>query len=52
MTYVPNHQDFEPPEHQHQPTITVYALRENQRPVGFAPWPKQKAKKKRKKATP
>ena len=29
------------------PTITVHALRENKRPVGFAPWPKEKKKGKR-----
>lgn len=44
--FVPNYQDFEPPEPQHQPTIIIYALHENARPVGFAPWPKPKKAKK------
>ena len=30
-----------------QPSITVHAQKENQRPVGFAPWPEQKTPAKR-----
>lgn len=30
-------------------TITIYALSENKRPIGFAPWPPEKKRKKRKK---
>jgi hypothetical protein len=30
-------------------SITVYALRHNKRPIGFAPWPEAKKAKKRKK---
>jgi hypothetical protein len=30
-----------------RPSITVYPLKENKRPVGFAPWPVEKAKRKR-----
>lgn len=41
-------------------SVTIYALRENKRPVGFAPWPEEpaeapapkKAKKPKKKAQP
>lgn len=29
------------------PSVTVHALKQNKRPVGFAPWPKAKRKKKR-----
>ena len=29
-------------------SITVYALKENKRPVGFAPWPDDPPKRKRK----
>lgn len=37
------------------PSITIYALKENKRPIGFAPWPSdppepEKPKKPRKKA--
>lgn len=52
MPFVPNTgnpqwEDHTPPEPEHPRSITVYALNENKRPVGFAPWPKQpKAKKK------
>lgn len=28
------------------PHIVVHALKENKRPIGFAPWPKQKKRKK------
>jgi hypothetical protein len=28
-------------------SITVYALRENPRPVGFAPWPKARKRKRK-----
>lgn len=31
-----------------RPVVVVHALRENKRPVGFAPWPKPKKKRKRK----
>jgi hypothetical protein len=30
-----------------QTSITVFALKENKRPVGFAPWPKEKKPKKK-----
>ena len=43
---------WEPPDYDSHPftTIVVAALRENKRPVGFAPWPEpEKAAKKRKK---
>jgi hypothetical protein len=30
-------------------TITVHPLKQNKRPIGFAPWPKEKKRKKRKK---
>jgi hypothetical protein len=29
------------------PSIVVHALRKNKRPVGFAPWPKERKKKKK-----
>ncbi len=32
-------------------TLTVHALKENKRPIGFAPWPEEKPKPKRKPAT-
>ncbi len=51
MTYVPNHRDYdEQPWSEDRPSITVYPLRENRRPIGFAPWPKEKKAKKRKKS--
>lgn len=31
-----------------QPSITVYALKENKRPIGFAPWPEEPTKKRKK----
>lgn len=56
MSYIPKplrHESIEygeiPMHSQHQHgSITVYALKENKRPIGFAPWPKQKKRKKRK----
>lgn len=55
MSYVPKPVRHESFEYGEIPTyaayqrgaITVYALRENKRPVGFAPWPKQKKRKKK-----
>ena len=32
------------------PTITVHALKENKRPIGFAPWPEKPKQKKAKRA--
>ena len=32
---------------QNAPHIVVHALRENKRPVGFAPWPKSEKPKKK-----
>ena len=57
MSYIPkplHHESFEYgalPMHGTHPadTITVHALTANKRPVGFAPWQKQKKRKKRKK---
>jgi hypothetical protein len=37
------------PSHELAP-IVVHALTENKRPVGFAPWPKEKKRKKKKRA--
>ena len=31
-----------------RPSITVYPLKHNKRPVGYAPWPKPKKKRKKK----
>lgn len=54
MSYVPkplHHESFEygelPMSGGAVPSITVHALPQNKRPVGFAPWPKRKRKKKR-----
>ncbi len=33
------------------PGITIHVLRENKRPVGFAPWPKEPKRKKKEKKT-
>lgn len=60
MSYIPkapNHESYEygeiPKSGGSVPSITIYALKENKRPVGFAPWPEPTAKpKKRKKAKP
>ena len=30
-------------------TVTIYALEANKRPVGYAPWPKEKKRKKHRK---
>jgi len=34
---------------QSPPSITVHALKENKRPIGFAPWPEEKKKRKKRK---
>ena len=34
------------------PTIVAHALKENKRPIGFAPWPEKKKAKKAKRAKP
>ncbi len=50
MSYVrthPNNYDWQAP-----PAITVHALKENKRPIGFAPWPEEKPKRRRKPAPP
>lgn len=54
MSYVPKYHDkrYEPSPSTAYLSITVAALRENKRPVGFAPWPEEpapRAKDKRKK---
>ena len=55
MSYVPWQEDWNHPYGVSNGvgtarTIIVAALSENKRPVGFAPWPKQKKAKKRKKS--
>lgn len=48
MPYVPyiDHPMNHPPQRQSAPPhITVHALKENKRPVGFAPWPEQPKRK-------
>ena len=51
MGYIPNHQDWSRPETAVVPiTITIAALKEDKRPIGFAPWPEPaKPKRPRKK---
>jgi hypothetical protein len=39
MSYIPNHSDGTPPVAAARHAIIVFALKENKRPVGFAPWP-------------
>ena len=36
--------EYQPAPHQ---SITIYALKENKRPIGYAPWPTEKPKRKR-----
>lgn len=31
--------------HQSPPAIIIHVLKENKRPIGFAPWPKEKKRK-------
>ena len=57
MMYVPKPLHHESYEYGERPMsggaishITIYALSSNKRPIGFAPWPKAKKAKKRKKA--
>ncbi len=40
--------DLPVPEYR-PPSVVVHALRENKRPVGFAPWPKKPPKKRKRK---
>ena len=50
---VTSHDDCDGPVY-NRPTIVVHPLKENKRPIGFAPWPdppKPKKPAKRKKAT-
>ena len=50
MAFVPNFQDWEEPVRESGPSITVYPLAENKRPVGFGPWPADPKPKKKRKA--
>lgn len=54
MAYLPERQNpaegYPEPDAPERLTITVHALKENKRPVGFAPWPKPKRSKRKKRA--
>lgn len=51
MSYIPQYPDHWTTESKYQqppvPAIVVHALKANKRPIGYAPWPKDKPKKRK-----